>query len=429
MPSRMLLRLKFNLVLIAVFGLGIVGAGIYYDRYLEQNALAEVRYNSQVLMDTALAIRSYTTDEIKPHLDPLNAETFLPQTVPAFAATETLHRLRDRYAGYDYKEAVLNPTNPRDKASDWEAQLIEQFRSGKAEKELSGVHGESMQSALYVARPIQIRNPACLTCHGTPTAAPASMVKVYGDSNGFGWKADEIVGMQIVQVPMLYPLEKARQTFRTFMLSLLGLFAAMFIAMNLALSGFVIEPMNRLNHRLEDMATRDFLTDLVNRRRFFERLEKDMADARVRNFGLSVIILDLDFFKRINDTFGHDSGDMVLKHAALRVRELMRGSDCAARFGGEEFIMLLRETRIDTAAAMAEAVRAKIADVPFELVGQVSASFGVAEWDHKEDARELIARADKALYVAKQTGRNKVVRADAATADVEASSLPPTNKA
>ena len=419
----MLLRLKFNVVLIVVFALGIVGAGVYYNRYLEQGALAEVRYNSQVMMDTALAIRSYTTDEIKPHLDPLNAETFLPQTVPAFAATETLHRLKDRYAGYDYKEAVLNPTNPRDKATEWETQLIEQFRSGKAEKEVTGVHGEGMQSALYVARPIQIKNPACLSCHSTPEAAPASMIKVYGEANGFGWKPDEIIGIQMVQVPMLYPLEKARQTYRTFMLSMLALFAAMFIAMNVALSGFVIEPMNRLNHKLEEMATRDFLTDLVNRRRFFERLEMDMAEARIKHLGLSVIILDLDFFKRINDTFGHDSGDMVLKNAALRVRELMRGSDCAARFGGEEFVLLLRETRIDAAAAMAEAVRKKIADVPFELVGQVSASFGVAEWNHEEDSRSLIARADKALYVAKQTGRNRVVRADASTDAISASSI------
>jgi diguanylate cyclase (GGDEF)-like protein len=408
----MQLRLKFNLVLIIVFALGIVGAGIFYHRYLQENALDEVRYNSQVLMDTALAIRSYTTEEIKPHLDPLNAETFLPQTVPAFAATETLHRLRDRYAGYDYKEAVLSATNPRDRANEWEAQLIEQFRSGRAQKELSGVHGDGIDSAMFVARPIQIKNPQCLACHSTPGAAPASMLKVYGEQNGFGWKQDEIVGMQLVQVPMLYPVEKARQTFRNFMLSLLAIFAVMFIAMNLALSGLVIEPLNRLNHRLEDMATRDFLTDLVNRRRFLERLEADMAEARIKGHGLSVIILDLDFFKQINDAFGHDSGDMVLKHAALRVRELMRGSDCAARFGGEEFIMALRETRIDAAAAMAEAVRAKIADVPFESVGHVSASFGVAEWDHKEDARSVIARADKALYAAKEAGRNRVARAE-----------------
>ena len=245
--------------------------------------------------------------------------------------------------------------------------------------------------------------------------APASMVKIYGPKNGFGWKLNDIVGMQLVQVPVFYPLEKARETFNSFMLSLLAIFAAMFVAMNVALTGFVIGPMTRLNRKLEDIATRDFLTDLVNRRRFFEQLESAMSEARIKNLGLSVIILDLDFFKRINDAFGHDSGDMVLKHAALRVREMLRGSDCAARFGGEEFVILLRETRIDAAFAMAEAVRAKIAGVPFGDVGSVSASFGVAEWDHREDGHAMISRADKALYVAKETGRNKVVRAEDGT--------------
>jgi two-component system cell cycle response regulator len=404
----MSLRLKFNLVL------GVAGAAWYCSRYLEEGALEQVRHNSQVLMETALAVRSYTTEQVKPHLDPLNATMFLPQTVPAFAATETLRKLRDRYVGYDYKEAVLNPTNPRDRATDWEAALVERFRAGEAATELTGTHGEGAEQTMYVARPIRITNPACLACHSTPDAAPASMVKVYGSEHGFGWTRDEVVGIQLVQVPMFYPLEKARLTFRSFILSLLAIFAAMFVAMNLALSAFVIEPMARLNRRLEDIATKDFLTDLVNRRRFFEQLETAMGEARVKGAGLSVTILDVDFFKRINDTFGHDSGDMVLKHAAIRVREMMRGSDCAARFGGEEFILLLRETRIDAAAAMAEAVRAKIADDPFGQVGHVSASFGVAEWNHVESARDLIARADKALYVAKQTGRNRVVRADPA---------------
>ena len=186
----------------------------------------------------------------------------------------------------------------------------------------------------------------------------------------------------------------------------------MFVALNVALSGLVIEPMARMNKKLEELATKDFLTDLVNRRRFFEQLESAMAEARIKKIGLSIVMLDIDFFKRINDTFGHDSGDVVLKNTALRVRELLRSSDCAARFGGEEFVLMLRETRIDAAMAIAEAVRAKIANVPFDLVGTVCASFGVAEWNQIEDGRALINRADKALYVAKQSGRNRVVRAD-----------------
>ncbi|MBS0456646.1 MAG: diguanylate cyclase [Proteobacteria bacterium] len=407
----MSLRLKFNLVLVIVFVLGSVGAAIYYDRYLEEYALDNVRQNSQVLMATAIAVRGYTSDNIKPHLDPLNVETFLPETVPAFSATEVVRRLRDRYVGYDYKEAVIDPTNPRDRASDWEARIIEQFRN-QGGTEVTGFHGEGMARTLYVARPIKVTNPACLACHSTPQAAPPSMLKVYGASNGFGWKLGDVIGIQLVQVPVFYPLEKARQTFYSFMLSLLVIFAVMFLAMNVALSGFVIGPMARLNRKLEDLATKDFLTDLVNRRRFFEQLETAMTEARVKKLGLSVVMLDLDFFKRINDTYGHDSGDMVLKNAALRVRELLRSSDCAARFGGEEFVLLLRETRIDAAAALAEAARAKIADAPFGDVGTVSASFGVAEWDHKEDGHAMITRADKALYVAKETGRNKVVRAE-----------------
>ncbi len=412
----MSLRLKFNLILIAVFLLSLIGAAVYFNAALERNAIRDVQHNSQVMMETALAIRAYTTDDIKPHLDPMNATRFLPQTVPAFAATETLRRLRDRFPAYEYKEAVLNPTNPRDRASDWERTLIEKFRADKTQTEFSGVQGEGIQRAVYVARPITITQGQCLVCHSVPAAAPASMLQVYGEKNGFGWQLNETVGMQLVKLPMLYPLEKARETFYGFMLSLITIFGLSFVVLNVALSGLVIEPMARLNKKLEELATKDFLTDLVNRRRFFEQLESAMSTARIKKTGVSVVIFDLDMFKRINDTFGHDSGDVVLKNTALRVRELLRGSDCAARFGGEEFIILLSETRIEAALAIAEAVRARIANVPFELVGAVSASFGVAEWDTTEDARALINRADRALYVAKRTGRNRVVRADTVAA-------------
>ncbi|TVT69359.1 MAG: diguanylate cyclase [Denitromonas halophila] len=411
-----LLRLKFNLVLIAIFVFSLVGAGVYYYRFLEQSAFDEVHYDSQVMMETALAIRAYTTDHIKPHLDPLNADQFLPQTVPAFAAVETLRRLSNRYPGYEYREAALDATNPRDRANAWEADLIEQLAAARKKSprdavELSGVHGSGIARTLYVARPITLTDPSCLSCHGNPALAPESMVKVYGKEGGYGWKLGQTIGMQIVQVPMLYPLEKARTTFNSFMVSLVVIFGLMFLGLNLALSTMVIEPMARLNRRLEELATTDFLTDLVNRRRFFERLASEMAEARVHSTSLSVVMFDLDFFKRINDTFGHDSGDHVLKHTAVRVRELLRSSDCAARFGGEEFMILLRETPIDAAMAVAEALRAKIADVPFEVVGTVSASFGVATWNHHENAHALINRADRALYQAKNRGRNTVVRA------------------
>ena len=410
----MSLRLKFNLVLAGVLLLAVLGAGIYINQFLQKSAIAEVQHNSQIMMHSAMAIRDYTTELVKPHLDVTLAEKFLPQTVPAFAATETLRRLQGRFPGYEYKEAVLNPTNVRDRANEWEERVIGDFREGRADlkTEVTGEVGEGMYRAMYVARPITIKQAQCLACHSTPSAAPPTMLKVYGDKNGFGWGMNETVGIQVVKVPMYFPLEKARQTFNTVMTALIASFLLLFVVLNLSLSSLVIEPMARLNLKLEDLATRDFLTDLVNRRRFFERLETEMAAARINHTSVSVVMFDIDFFKRINDTFGHDSGDLVLKATALRARELLRSSDCAARFGGEEFIILLKETPVDAAMAMAEAVRARISGVPFDSVGHVSASFGVATWDQSEDAQALIKRADTALYVAKSRGRNCVVQAE-----------------
>lgn len=409
----MSIRLKFNLVLAVVLLLAAVGAGYYVHGFLQKAALEEVRHNSQLMMHSAMAIRDYTTELVKPHLDEKLADQFLPQTVPAYAATETLKRLQTRFPGYEYKEAVLNPTNARDRANEWEERVIHDFRDGKLDlkKEVTGEVGEGMHRAMYVARPITIKQEQCMACHSTPAVAPPTMLKIYGEKNGFGWAMNETVGVQVVKVPMFYPLEKARQTFYNVMGALVGSFVLLFVGLNLSLSSLVIEPMARLNSKLEDLATKDFLTDLVNRRRFFERLETEMAAIRVKNSSLSVVIFDIDFFKRINDTFGHDSGDVVLKSTALRVRELLRSSDCAARFGGEEFIILLKETPLDAAMAIAEAVRARIAGTPFDAVGHVSASFGVATWDHREDSHALIKRADEALYMAKSQGRNRVVQA------------------
>ena len=110
----MSLRLKFNLVLAVVLLVAAAGAGVYVHRFLQQSAIEEVQHNSQIMMNAAMAIRDYTTELVKPHLDVTLAEKFLPQTVPAFAATETLRRLQSRFPGYEYKEAVLNPTNLRE---------------------------------------------------------------------------------------------------------------------------------------------------------------------------------------------------------------------------------------------------------------------------------------------------------------------------
>jgi HAMP domain-containing protein len=236
------LKLRFNLVFALLFVIALAVAGGTVYRLVQANASAEVVRDAQRLMDVAVAVRGYTVDNIKPHLDPLLDRHFLPETVPAFAATETLARLAAKQPGYSYKEATLNPTNPRDKPTDWERQIVERFRAEPKTTELSGEVSTGKDDLFYVARPIRITNPACLACHSTPAAAPPSLIARYGDKSGFGWQLNEIVGAQIVAVPTTLPREKAQQLFATFTGSLVAVFVALFLVLNWLLQRLVVKP-------------------------------------------------------------------------------------------------------------------------------------------------------------------------------------------
>jgi protein-histidine pros-kinase len=252
------LRFKFNVVLIAVFLVGFAFAGMISRQLLQDNARDEVVRNARLMMDTALAVRAYTVEQIKPHLDPLQSDVFLPQTVPAYAATETIVKIQKKYPDYGYKEATLNPTNPRDRAADWEADLINQFRQNAETKELISERNAGTGRQLFIAKPIQISNAACLACHSVPSAAPASMLKLYGEANGFGWKHNETIGAQVVTVPMSIPLDNADRALKTFLASLAGVFAVVFVALNLMLSWLIVQPIRRMSRAADKVSTGDF---------------------------------------------------------------------------------------------------------------------------------------------------------------------------
>jgi HAMP domain-containing protein len=252
------LRLKFNLVLLVVFLVGLGVSGYVSYGLLVRNARDEVTRNAGLMMETALAIRGYTVSQVRPHLEMQLMRVFLPQSVPAFAATETLNELRKKHSEYFYKEATLNPTNPRNRATDWEADLVNQFRNHPQLTEMIGERDTPAGRALYIARPIQIVNPACLTCHSTPDAAPATMIKLYGPANGFGWKVNEIVGAQVVSVPMSLPLRNAQNAFYTFMASLVAIFVVVFVALNVMLSWLIVRPIARMSHAADQVSTGHF---------------------------------------------------------------------------------------------------------------------------------------------------------------------------
>jgi diguanylate cyclase (GGDEF)-like protein len=175
------------------------------------------------------------------------------------------------------------------------------------------------------------------------------------------------------------------------------------------------DTLKKKNEELEMLSTTDSLTGLSNRRQLMEVLEKEARRNQRHQRPLSVLMLDVDRFKKLNDTHGHLAGDEVLRKLAWILKQEIRNVDHAARYGGEEFLIMLPETNIDGASEVGERIRARIEQEKLAFDGtevKVTASIGIACCPVEGEAAEtLIGRADEALYKAKRAGRNRVVKA------------------
>jgi diguanylate cyclase (GGDEF)-like protein len=177
----------------------------------------------------------------------------------------------------------------------------------------------------------------------------------------------------------------------------------------LALTLFAV---NRYQRRLELIAGTDTLTGLLNRQAFEIVFQQAILDSERRRIPLSAILFDIDFFKMVNDNHGHLAGDRILQSIAIITKNAVRESDIVTRWGGEEFLVLLKDCPLEKASALAEKIRCVIAGHDFELPASelnLTASLGVAEYAYRETWLSFFGRADKALYQAKSEGRNRVV--------------------
>ena len=254
----MKLLTKFNLILIALFGAGNVLIAFAAYQFLMQNARSQVIQQAELMSESARSTRQYTSEQLAPLLEtlPTHETRFQPETIPFYAATVTFDYLRKQYPEYSYKEAALNPTNLRDRAVDWEADLINYFRNHAGEKELVGERDTPTGRMLYVARPI-ITDQACLECHSEAADAPPAIVRTYGSVNGFGWKENETVAAQIVSVPMAVPIQIARTAFRTLVIYLVAGFVLSLLAIDAAMVFLVIRPVHRLSAMADRISTGD----------------------------------------------------------------------------------------------------------------------------------------------------------------------------
>jgi HAMP domain-containing protein len=254
----MKIQTKFTLILSGTFLVALILTGVVSYGILYGNARQEIRERAGLMLESAKAMRTYTINNVKPLVAPLMQDAFHAETVPAFAAMTAFGLLRESHPDYTYREVAMNPSNPRNRPVEWEHDIVTHFRNFADATELTGTRQTPSGPVMFIARPIQITKASCLDCHSTPDKAPATVIKAYGETNGMGWKMDEIIGAQIVAVPESVSLDRARHTFLVFMLSMTVVAAISVVMLNYALRRLVVRPITDLTNLCDQVSKGDF---------------------------------------------------------------------------------------------------------------------------------------------------------------------------
>ena len=248
------LRAKFNLVMIAAFAIGLGVATFLAREITTDEAKRQVLNEATLIMRAGTAVRSYTQKEISPLLSEQMSVRFLPHSVPSWSAHTVLREVQKDYPDYSYKEAALNPTNPADRATNWEADIIAAFKRDGELREFVTTRDTPSGQFLTFARPFRLTDRGCLGCHSTPAAAPPTMVDLYGNGNGFGWtagrrdrRADRLGADDVA-------LTRANQSLLAFVVALSAVFLVMLVALNVLMHFFILKPMQRITALARDVS-------------------------------------------------------------------------------------------------------------------------------------------------------------------------------
>ncbi|MGB5133785.1 MAG: DUF3365 domain-containing protein [Prochlorococcaceae cyanobacterium] len=285
------LRQQLSLSLALVFSASLLIAILLLDQLFGLQAKTLIEQRSSFFMDAMLAVREYTSKEVNPIIAPLNMGPgiFRAEAVPSYSAITVFDYLRgakEDYKQYSYREATLNPTNLKDKADTFESGVIETFRSTPSQKMVSGDRKTPLGNFHFVARPIKVTSESCLACHSTPDRAPKSQLLAYGDTNGFGWKLDEIVGIQIVSVPQDTVFQAKRQSLVATGLLLVAIFAFVAFVANYVLSRLILKPMRQISQKAEEASVTPSSVSFTEKSRSdeigqlamsFERMKQSLA--------------------------------------------------------------------------------------------------------------------------------------------------------
>ncbi len=284
------LRRQLAITLTVIFSASILLVVLLLNQFLGIQARQLIDQRSQFFMDAMLAVRSYTSQSVNPIVAPMNQGpgVFRPEAVPSYAAQTVFENLKNKpeYRDYSYREAALNPTNLRDKADSFETGVINRFRGNPDLKVLSGEKQTPLGSVHYVARPIQVGKESCLTCHSTPERAPASQLRAYGNSSGFGWQLNEIVGTQIVTVPQQAVFQAKNRSLATTAVLMAVAFAVVAVITNLVLGQLILRPMREISRKADEASVTPATVSFDERSRqdeigllarSFERMKQSLA--------------------------------------------------------------------------------------------------------------------------------------------------------
>jgi diguanylate cyclase (GGDEF)-like protein len=279
----------------------------------------------------------------------------------------------------------LKPLRPENVSDPWETAALKALEQGQAEAR--GIGKVGGKEVFRLMRPF-ITEKSCLGCHA-----------------GQGYRLGDIQGGISLAVSMA-SLRQAQSSMKVALVAghaLLWLLGVVGIV-------FAVGKLEKAHLQIITLVNTDSLTHLANRRFFIDFLEKAMSFAKRHKQALSVIMADLDHFKSINDTYGHQAGDQVLAAFGQVMQTSIRQEDVAARFGGEEFIIMLPGTTSQDATILADRLRKSLENLAFPpLKLRVTASFGIAQYRSDDTFESLVKRADEALYAAKADGRNRVM--------------------
>lgn len=387
----------------------------------QKTVLADARLQIQNALLYHRALHSYIEDTQKPELYRLKKEghlyqayfspkvlsfTYIARSVQELLAQE---RAKAGLPHVQFKLASFNARNPINQADAFETELLRKLNNEEI-SEYQDLITDAGETYLYTALPVTPNRGSCMLCHGNPADAPAEMRMMYGDSRGFHEELGDIRAMISIRIPVSDALRNQR--YETLIMALVS--AAVMVIVFLVIAHFQrrLYAAQRLtiasNEKLAQLSITDTLTGLYNRNRFDSALRDAFSAAHRYRTPACLVMIDIDHFKRVNDRQGHLVGDALLKEFAQQLQQGIRDTDICARWGGEEFTVMLHHTELTGAIKLAENLLQRIRDTRFSHGNRLTASLGVTQLGDADTPESLVSRVDQALYQAKNKGRDRI---------------------